>query len=69
MSTARSASPFKVFGATTLSAMLLLAAPLVSSAADSGSPLRTYLAAKREAIQAQSAQPAAPTAIHAKATA
>jgi uncharacterized OsmC-like protein len=69
MSTARSASPFKVFGATTLSAMLLLAAPLVSSAADSGSPLRTYLAAKREAIQAQSAQPATPTAIHAKVTA
>ena len=28
MSTARSASPFKVFGATTLSAMLLLAAPV-----------------------------------------
>jgi len=69
MSTARSASPFKVFGATTLSAMLLLAVPLVSSAADSGSPLRTYLAAKREAIQAQSAQPATPTAIHAKVTA
>ncbi len=69
MSTARSASPFKVFGASTLSAMLLLAAPLISSAADNGSPLRTYLAAKREAIKAQSAQPAAPTAIHAKVTA
>ncbi len=68
MSIARCTTPFKVIGTTALSAMLLLA-PLVSSAEDQASPLRTYLAAKREAIQAQSAKPGTPTAIHAKVTA
>jgi hypothetical protein len=68
MSIASCTSPFKVIGTTALSAMLLLA-PLVSSAEDQPSPLRSYLAAKREAIQAQSAKPGAPTAIHAKVTA
>ncbi|WP_421568936.1 OsmC family protein [Stenotrophomonas sp. PD6] len=63
-----STSPFKVIGTTALSAMLLLA-PLVSSAEDQPSPLRTYLAAKREAIQAQSAKTATSTEIHAKVTA
>lgn len=68
MSIARCTTPFKVIGTTALSAMLLLA-PLVSSAEDQASPLRTYLEAKREAIQAQSAKPGTPTAIHAKVTA
>ncbi len=68
MSIARCTTPFKVIGTTALSAMLLLA-PLVSSAEDQASPLRSYLAAKREAIQAQSAKPGTPTAIHAKVTA
>jgi len=68
MSIARCTTPFKVIGTTALSAMLLLA-PLVSSAEDQASPLRTYLAAKREAIQAQSASPGTPAAIHAKVTA
>ena len=68
MSIARCTTPFKVIGTTALSAMLLLA-PLVSSAGDQASPLRTYLAAKREAIQDQSAKPGTPTAIHAKVTA
>jgi len=68
MSITRCTTPFKVIGTTALSAMLLLA-PLVSSAEDQASPLRTYLAAKREAIQAQSAKPGTPTAIHAKVTA
>ena len=68
MSIARCTTPFKVIGTTALSAMLLLA-PLVSSAEDQASPLRTYLAAKRDAIQAQSAKPGTPTAIHAKVTA
>ncbi len=68
MSIARCTTPFKVIGTTALSAMLLLA-PLVSSAEDQASPLRTYLAAKREAIQAQSTKPGTPTAIHAKVTA
>ncbi|MFI8718638.1 OsmC family protein [Stenotrophomonas sp. NPDC077464] len=68
MSIARCTTPFKVIGTTALSAMLLLA-PLVSSAEDQASPLRTYLAAKREAIQAQSARPGTPTAIHGKVTA
>lgn len=68
MSIVRRTSPFKVIGTTALSAMLLLA-PLVSSAEDQASPLRTYLAAKREAIQAQSAKPGTPTPIHAKVTA
>lgn len=68
MSIARCTTPFKVIGTTALSAMLLLV-PLVSSAEDQASPLRTYLAAKREAIQAQSAKPGTPTAIHAKVTA
>jgi uncharacterized OsmC-like protein len=62
-------SPLKVIGATALSAMLLLAAPLASSAEEAASPLRTYLAVKHDAIQAQSARPATPTAIHAKVTA
>jgi len=68
MSIARCTTPFKVIGTTALSAMLLLA-PLVSSAEDQSSPLRTYLGAKREAIHAQSAKPGTPTAIHAKVTA
>lgn len=68
MSIARCTTPFKVIGTTALSAMLLLA-PLVSSAEDQSSPLRTYLVAKREAIQDQSAKPGTPTAIHAKVTA
>ena len=68
MSIARCTTPFKVIGTTALSAMLLLAPP-VSSAEDQASPLRTYLAAKRDAIQAQSAKPGTPTAIHAKVTA
>ncbi|MET4572114.1 putative OsmC-like protein [Stenotrophomonas rhizophila] len=68
MSIARCTTPFKVIGTTALSAMLLLA-PLVSSAEDQASPLRSYLAAKREAIQVQSAKPGTPTAIHAKVTA
>ncbi|MGH8036955.1 MAG: OsmC family protein [Stenotrophomonas sp.] len=68
MSIARYTSPLKIVGATALSAMLLLA-PLFASAEDQASPLHTYLAAKREAIQAQSAKPATPTAIHAKVTA
>jgi len=68
MSIARCTTPFKVIGTTALSAMLLLA-PLVSSAEDQASPLRTYLAAKREAIQAQSARPGTPIAIHGKVTA
>jgi len=69
MSIARSMSPLKVIGATALSAMLLLAAPQVVSAEEAASPLRAYLAAKHDAIQAQSAKPATPTAIHAKVTA
>jgi uncharacterized OsmC-like protein len=68
MSIARYTSPLKIVGATALSAVLLLA-PLIASAEDQASPLRTYLAAKRDAIQAQSAKPGAPTAIHAKVTA
>lgn len=68
MSIARCTTPFKVIGTTALCAMLLLA-PLVSSAEDQASPLRTYLAAKRDAIEAQSARPGTPTAIHAKVTA
>ncbi len=69
MSIARSMSPLKVIGATALSAMLLLAAPLAFSAEEGASPLRAYLAAKHDAIQAQSARPATPTAIHAKVAA
>lgn len=69
MSIVRSLSPLKVIGATALSAMLLLAAPVALSAEEAGSPLRAYLAAKHAAIQAQSARPATPTAIHAKVTA
>lgn len=69
MSIARHPSSFKVIGATALTAVLLLAAPFASTAEDSKTPLRDYLAAKRAAIQAQSAQPATPTAIHAKVTA
>lgn len=69
MSIVRHASPYKaVIAAAALSAMLL-AAPFVSAANGATSPLRDYLAAKRAAIQAQSAQQAVPTAIHAKVTA
>ncbi|WP_313343698.1 OsmC family protein [Stenotrophomonas sp.] len=69
MSIARSTPSRKLVGATALSALLLLAAPLAFSAEEVASPLRTYLAAKRAAIQEQSAKPGAPTAIHGKVTA
>ncbi|WNH51368.1 OsmC family protein [Stenotrophomonas oahuensis] len=69
MSAVRSAAPAKVIGATALSALLLLAAPLAFSAEGTASPLRDYLAAKHVAIQTQQAQPGVPTAIHAKVTA
>ncbi|MEL1264538.1 OsmC family protein [Pseudoxanthomonas putridarboris] len=69
MPIARHASLCKAVATTALSAMLLLTAPLVSAADGAASPLREYLAAKRAAIQAQSAQDAAPTAIHGKVTA
>jgi len=69
MSTSRHASLYKAVAATALSATLLLTAPFVSAADGAASPLREHLAAKRAAIQAQSAQDAAPTAIHAKVTA
>jgi len=69
MSIARHASPYEVVAALALSAVLSLAAPLAAAADGATSPLREYLAAKRAAIQAQSAQDAKPTAIHAKVTA
>ena len=69
MSAVRSVAPAKVIGATALSALLLLAAPLAFSAEGTASPLRDYLAAKHAAIQAQQGQPGVPTAIHAKVTA
>lgn len=69
MSAVRSVAPAKVIGATALSALLLLAAPLAFSAEGTASPLRDYLAAKHAAIQSQQAQPGVPTAIHAKVTA
>ncbi len=69
MSAVRSAAPAKVIGATALSALLLLAAPLAFSAEGTASPLRDYLTAKQAAIQTQQAQPGVPTAIHAKVTA
>lgn len=69
MSIARSTPSRKLVGATALSALLLLAAPLAFSAEEAASPLRTYLAAKHAAIQEQSAKPGAPTAIHGKVTA
>ncbi len=69
MSAVRSVASAKVIGATALSAVLLLAAPLAFSAEGTASPLRDYLAAKHAAIQSQQAQPGAPTAIHAKVTA
>ena len=69
MSIVRSTPSSKLVGATVLSAFLLLASPVALPADGTDSPLRTYLADKRAAIQAQSAQPAAPTPIHAKVTA
>lgn len=69
MSAVRSVAPAKVIGATALSALLLLAAPLAFSAEGTASPLRDYLTAKHAAIQTQQAQPGVPTAIHAKVTA
>ena len=69
MSAVRSVAPAKVIGATALSALLLLAAPLAFSAEGTASPLRDYLAAKHAAIQAQQGQPGVATAIHAKVTA
>jgi uncharacterized OsmC-like protein len=65
MSLVRSASVV----ALSLSAVLLLAAPGVSAAENEASPLRTYLAAKHAAIEAQSAKQAVPTPLHAKVTA
>ncbi|MCL7715844.1 OsmC family protein [Stenotrophomonas mori] len=52
--------------AAALSTALLLPP---ASATASGSPLRGHLVEKKAAIQAQSAQPGAPTAIHARVTA
>ncbi len=69
MSAVRSVAPAKVIGASALSALLLLAAPLAFSAEGTASPLRDYLTAKQAAIQVQQAQPGVPTAIHAKVTA
>jgi len=69
MSIARHASLRKAVSAAALSATLLLTAPLVSAADGAASPLREYLAAKRAAIQAQSAKDATPTVIHATVTA
>lgn len=65
MSLVRSASVI----ALSLSAVLLLAPPGVSAAGNDASPLRTYLTAKHAAIEAQSAQVAKPTPLHAKVTA
>jgi uncharacterized OsmC-like protein len=65
MSLVRSASVV----ALSLSAVLLFAAPGVSAAENEASPLRTYLAAKHAAIEAQSAKQAEPTPLHAKVTA
>lgn len=69
MSAVRSAAPAEVIGATALSALLLLTAPLAFSAEGTTSPLRDYLTSKHAAIQTQQAQPGVPTAIHAKVTA
>lgn len=68
MSISRYPSPRRTIAATLFCAMLL-AAPLLSAAEDTTSPLRDYVAAKRAAIQAQSGQLAEPTAIHAVVTA
>lgn len=65
----RSAAPAKVIGATALSALLLLTAPMAFPAEGTASPLHDYIRAKHAAIQAQQAQPGTPTAIHAKVTA
>lgn len=54
--------------AVALSAALLVV-PVAWAGEGGTSPLRSHLAAKREAIQAQSGKAVAPTAIHAKVTA
>ncbi len=69
MSLARPRTALTFIGATALSSLLLLSAPSAVAAEDAVSPLRAYVAAKRTAIEAQSAQPAVPTTIHAKVTA
>lgn len=52
-----------------LSTALLFCASTATAAGDAGSPLRAYLSAKHDAIRKQSAQDAAPVALHAKVTA
>jgi hypothetical protein len=61
------APAFRVFIGSAIAATLFAAS--LASARDDASPLRTYLAAKREAIQALSRQDTGPTRIHARVTA
>ena len=69
MSILRRAHLREAVAVAALCATLLLVAPFASAADQGGSPLRAHLVAKRDAIQAQSAKDAAPTAIHAKVVA
>lgn len=69
MSVSPRASFYRSVAVTVLAAAMLSVVPLSSLAGDQASPLRDHLAAKRAAIQAQSARDVAPTAIHATVTA
>jgi len=53
MSLARPRTALTFIGATALSSLLLLSAPSAVAAEDAVSPLRSYVAAKRTATEAQ----------------